>query len=326
MRNAFLTQRLRPIAPVSVVRDDYSEGLNYITRENYDYLRASAKRYAELLGKKLNHDQGASTGEGITNLYRELDKLIGGDVNLNIEPENERLVFVLWKNYSWGDYYFYWIPVKFVEGLNPQLRRIAISFLHQLMKTNGLDTTNDSYDFEMMHEWYWERSADPAEDDCDRLARLSFDYSARGKVGRLMKRIETKNYYKRLAPALDRYAPQSAHERKLIALMRRGLAFIGKNKRGIMSYAYDPFRDEKRDDDYDVQPSRMILLTYDVDSDFEEQTRSHICEELNNGYEIMAAATLILRPDGKDVFVPDDYPTEFYKYLDELVYFLRTIQ
>jgi hypothetical protein len=308
---------------VSVVRDDYSEGCNYITRENYEYLLASATRYAELLGKEFRHDSGLTTGEGIANLYRELDKLIGDDVNLNIETDDDKLIFVLWSNYPGGEYCFYWVPVKFVERLNPKLRRIAVSFLHQLMVTNGLGTILDSYDFEMMTTWYDERSTDSAEDDPDTLAQIVYDYSVKGRAGKLMRRIETTNYHQHLAPALDRYVPLSEYETKLAGFMKRGLQFIGKDKPNIISRGYDPYRDEKNEDDYAVGPDRMILLTYDVDSDFESETRFHITEEINNGYEFVAAETLVLRPDGNDVFSMDEHPTEFYRYLDDLVYFLR---
>jgi hypothetical protein len=325
-RNAFLKQRLHPIAPVSVTRDDFHDGCNYITRGNYEYLLASARRYASLLGRELGHDPGLSPGEGIANLYRELDKIIGDVAYLNIEPEDERLVFVLWSVYQWGGYDFYWVPVRFVEKLNPRLRRVAISFLHQFCRSNGMGTTNDTYDFEMMTMWYEERALDKNEEEPGELARLAQLYSVTGRVGKLMKRIETKNYCKRLGPALDRYVPQSDYETELVGLMKRGLQFIGKDKPAIMSYAYNPFRDQKNEDDYVVGPDRMIMLTYDVDSDFESETRSYIGEEINNGYEVCPCATLTLRPDGNDVFGMEDYPTDFYKYLDELVHFLRMTQ
>ncbi len=68
------------------------------------------------------------------------------------------------------------------------------------------------------------------------------------------------------------------------------------------------------------------MLTYDVDSDFESETRSFIGEEINNGYEVCPCATLTLRPDGNDIFEMEDYPTDFYKYLDDFVRFLRITQ
>ena len=138
VRHAFLTQRLRPIAPVEVVRNGYLPGCNYISRENYEYLRACVQRYAELSGRPFAHDPVLTPGEGIGNLYRELRAMIGPDTCLNIETKQDRLVFVLWRPYRWGEYYYYWIPVKFVEKLNPALRRIAISFLHQFMRSTAM--------------------------------------------------------------------------------------------------------------------------------------------------------------------------------------------
>jgi hypothetical protein len=321
VRNAFLKQRIRPIAPVSVTRDEYVVGHNYITRENYEYLLASAGRYAKLSGKELGHDPGSSTGEGIANLYKELSAMVGEDINVNIELEDGKLVFVLWQYYCWGEYNFYWIPVGFVEKLNPRLRRIAISFLHLFMRSNGLETTNTSRDFENVCMWYDERSYDPAEENPEELARMAVKYSADGKVGTLMAEIERQSYYKRLGPALDRYVPQSEYETELTGLMKRGLRFIGKGK-SIMSYAYDPFMDEENVDYCGINPDSMIMLTHDVMSDFEREVRYYIQEEINNNYEVMATAKLTLRPDGNDVFSFDSYPTEFYSYLDDLLNFL----
>ena len=35
---------------------------------------------------------------------------------------------------------YYFLPVKFVEELNPTLRRIVITFYHDFMKENGITT------------------------------------------------------------------------------------------------------------------------------------------------------------------------------------------
>jgi hypothetical protein len=307
---------------VAVVRDDYRVGCNYITRENYEHLLASAERYAFLSGKELGHSPGSTPGEGIANLYRELSAMVGDDVNLNIETNDDRLVFVLWRYYRWGEYYFYWIPVKFLEELNPQLRRLAISFLHRFLRGNNLVTTNGSCDFEMMTEHFHERSRDTAEENPEELARLADEYCRDGRVGRLMGRIETGDYYKRLDLALDRYVPRSAYETRLVALVKRGLEFAGGGHPSIMTYAYDPLRDEKNEECYSVSPDRMIMLTYDVYSEIEAEARSYIQSEINEGYEIMVSATLVLTPDGDGIFTMDGYPSRFYEYLDDLLDFL----
>ncbi len=322
VRNAFLKQRNHPIAPVSVVRNEHTKEYNYITRENYEYLLASVRRYAELLGRELGHDPGLTPGEGIANLYRELEAMVGDEVNINIETDGLQLRFVLWRFCDWGTYNFYWIPVGFVEKLNTRLRRIAISFLHRFMKSNGLETTNSSFVFENIGMWYDERSGDPAENEPEELARLAAMYSDDGEVGKLMREIEKNCYHKRLDLALDRYYPQSEYEASLVALMKRGLKFISSDTPSIISCAYDPFRDEKELDFCGVMPESVIMLTYDVHCEFEREVRQFVQEDINQNYEVMAASTLILRPDGDSIFTVDSYPAEIYGYMDDLLEFL----
>lgn len=319
--NAFLKQTLEPIAPKVVIRSSYIEEYNYLTEENYNYLLASAIRFAELTGNKIKVNNMGSVGLRIANLYYSLKQLIGEDLELNIETEQEKLVFVVWDHYKWGEYDFLWIPVSFVEKLNSQLRQIAISFLHQLRETHGLQTTDMSDDVMMLTDHFWERSQDPAEENPKQLERLSEMYHDKGKVGKLMYRIRHRNYLKDLDLALAEYATQSEYEIQLIDLMKKGLEFIGKDKPSILSYSYNPFYNED-EDLMPVYPEQMIRLTYDVKNDFEAEMRYWINETRNNGYEISQCATHVLRPDSDESYSVDTFPRQFYAYLDELLYFL----
>lgn len=132
--NSFLNVSFVPIAPQSVTREDH-DGIshNLITQENYEFLRDSYFRYAGLLNVDAPHDRGKSIGEGIANLYNEFAALLDETVHVNYEERNGRLYFNLWQAHTWGKYTLYYFPVKFVEALNPKLRRIALSFLHHLM-------------------------------------------------------------------------------------------------------------------------------------------------------------------------------------------------
>ena len=47
---------------------------------------------------------------------------------LNLEDDNGCLYFNVWNTHTWGEYTLYYFPVKFVEELNPTLRRIVITF------------------------------------------------------------------------------------------------------------------------------------------------------------------------------------------------------
>ena len=113
---------------------------NLITRENYEYLRDSFFRYASLMKKEAVHAPGLTMAEGITRLHDEMSDLVGNDMNVNIEQDGERLIFRLWKCHRWGELTLYYFPVKFVENLGPELRRISVTFIHNLMQANGIDT------------------------------------------------------------------------------------------------------------------------------------------------------------------------------------------
>lgn len=128
--NSFLNVSFVPIAPQSVTREDH-DGIshNLITQENYEFLRDSYFRYAGLLNVDAPHDRGKSIGEGIANLYNEFAALLDETVHVNYEERNGRLYFNLWQAHTWGKYTLYYFPVKFVEALNPKLRRIALSFV-----------------------------------------------------------------------------------------------------------------------------------------------------------------------------------------------------
>ena len=142
--NSFLNVSFAPIAPQSVTREGHDgTSHNLITRENYEFLRDSYFRYAGLMNVDAPHDRGKSIGEGIANLYNELAALLDEKVHVNYEQRDGWLYFNLWQTHTWGEYTLYYFPVKFVEALNPKLRRIAMSFLNHLMRENGFSTIKD---------------------------------------------------------------------------------------------------------------------------------------------------------------------------------------
>lgn len=314
-RNSFLKTRFSPIAPQVVIRQWAEEEYNYVTEENYSYLLRSAMRYASLSGVELKHNPGKSIGEGISNVYDELDNIIG-DINLNIEPHADRLEFVLWKYHTWGDYTFYWLPVKFTESLNPKLRRITLSFIYQFMHSNGMITTNDSSDVEWILEWAKDSISECDPEDRKKNLKLIDSYES-GKVHRLMDRIDKKGYYKNLIATLNRYVPNNEFESRLIDIFIEGLQFIGKDKPSIMSYGYDPLDDEDRDY-YPVDMERMIRVVYDLDDFVTEWMMDWANSELRESYDISPATCYTISPDSSELFSMDQYPDSFFKWFDKL--------
>ncbi len=294
------------------------EKCNYLTRGNYLYLRESVRRYASLLGKKLIHDPGVTPGEGIGNLYNELAGLVGSDININIETENDRLVFKLWDTYRWEGYHLIWLPVRFVEKLRTPLRRLAISFLHHVHKIGRFDTTNNNDDMEMIMEWY-EDVDDWPEDERDDLLGLMNGYR-NGKIHHLMNRIEKCSYHSDLGGALAGFVPENEKERELVALMIEGLEIFRKDGPNIFQYSYDPFRDEYNDD-CPITPDQTIRLVYGDDY-LMDSLRGYLSEQAGNNGEVIPCATLTLRPDGNTLFGKEEYPALFFRYMAKLLDFL----
>ena len=178
---------------------------NLITRENYEDLRDSFFRYASLMKKEAVHAPGLTMAEGITRLHDEMSDLVGNDMNVNIEQDGERLIFRLWKCHRWGELTLYYFPVKFVENLGPELRRISVTFIHNLMQANGIDTILDEDDTEYALTWLAEENDDEQDDRKKRL-KLLHSYE-KGRIHSLLRRVERKSYYKDLPKAIGRYKP-----------------------------------------------------------------------------------------------------------------------
>ena len=314
--NSFLKNIIPPIAPQTVVRQCDNEEYNCITKENYAYLLESAMNYASLSGVELKHNAGKSIGEGISNIYDELNKIIG-DINLNIEFKAKKLVFVLWKYHQWGKFTFYWLPVKFVETLNPPLRKIAISFLHRFIRSNGLTTINDSQDTEMIFEIHDDEICNYDEENIEENLQIFASYKS-GTICNLMNTIMTKCHHKNLPEALSNYVPNNEFEQQLIDLFIEGLQFIGKDKPSIMNYGYDPYSDEEEREYYPVEMDRMIRIVYDTNDFVSEWMMEITNTELRESYDISPVTQLTISPETTELFAMDRYPETFFIWFDKI--------
>ena len=316
-RNSFLNTALTPIAQGNLVVDTYDgNGINVITRENYEFLRDSYFNYALLLKKEAIHTPGNSIGESIARLYDEMDELVGDGMNVNIEQKNGRLYFNLWKCHNWGELTLYYFPVKFVESLNPALRRISITFIHNLMRANGISTIlgEDDTDYVLMLL----QEDDPQEDEDETGKRFKLVRSyGKGKIGRLLKRVENKSYYKDLPKALEKYAPQNDFERSIVEVMKKGLPFLNP-EHGIMQYGYDAFYEEEPE----YQPMRLeqqIRVVYDTNDIVSEYLVDYYNSSRQETYDIIPITTCALSPETDHLFIMDDYPERFFKWADEFI-------
>lgn len=315
-RNSFLSTPLTPIAQGNLVVDTYDgNGINVITRENYEFLRDSYFNYACLLQTEAVHTSGNSIGEGIARLYDEMNALVGDNLNVNIEQEKGRLFFRLWKSHQWGSYTLYYFPVKFLESLNPVLRRIAVTFMHKLMRANGIGTFLDDDDTEYMFEMLSEDDGTDSQDMKNQLKLL--DSYRNGKIRKLLKKVESKSYYKDLPKTLELYAPQNGFEQPLIDAMKRGLPFLTP-ERGIMQYGYDAFYSENLDF-YPMHLEQQIRVVYDTEDVVSEYLVDYYNCYSRETYDITPVTVCDLSPETKELFRMDDYPEQFFKWADEFI-------
>ena len=320
-RYAFLRKPIPAIAPPCVTPAGSDE--NLITRERYEYLRDSYFRYARLMDAVPHHVPADSYAEGIARLYDEMRTLVEPSLNVNIEHSDDgRLSFALWHIHQWGQYNIYWLPVQFVERLRPEFRRLVITFLHELKRSNRLLDISSSaeaeYVLEMMKE-YGRQSVHAWE--IQEMDDNILSYES-GRAHRLLQRIDRRCYYKNLPRALARHGPQDASEQALLDIMRDGMQFIGDDKPALMGYDYDSeWREEP--EFLPIGLDLLIGLIYTLDDMFADNMLAHINGLLQETYAIEATSVCHLSPTTRQLFTPDDYPERFFRWADRLMDFTR---
>ncbi len=287
-------------------------------RQTYLRLLDSARNYARLLGKPLEHDPGRCFAEGIANLYNELNAIIGHDFRLNFEDSRAGLSFCVYRYHKWYDAY-YFLPVKFIDGLEGRLKRIAVTFVHEFAKSNGLSDHFDDYHGESVVDHLRNCLTEKGLDDVDtkeveKLIPLYED----SIFDHLLKGVKGRSYYKRLPDAIRRYKPANDYEAELIGLFKQGLQFIGRRKPSILNYGYDA-QWEIESDWEPLQLEHLIRIVYDLHDVFAEEVRGYMQCTINESYTISPTSMLFLSPHTKKPLTPDDYPERFMQWFDDFI-------
>lgn len=108
------------------------------------------------------------------------------------------------------------------------MRRISITFIHELMKANGIQTVLDEDDTEYVLTWISEEVPEETPEERKKRLRLLRSYE-NGRIKRLLQRVECKCYYKNLPKALDRYKARNDYERSLVSAMKEGCNSCHRN-------------------------------------------------------------------------------------------------
>ncbi len=316
--NSFLKTTFQSTVPSFIIKDYGEDTFNIITQENYDFLRDSYLRYAELLKVKPEHCPGKTLSESINQLFYDMQTIISDKIGLNLELYNGILHFTLWKNHRWGNCELYYFPVKFLNRINAELRRIAISFLHKFMHANGIGSILDCDEHECIMEYILsDYDPDDADKDVARDRKRIESYQT-GEIWRLLRRIEKKSYHDDIQTALHDYKPVNAWELKLIDAMLDGMEFLDP-KKPIMRYAYDPYHE----DDPDIRPvalDRQICIVYEGNDIVTRTLIDFINSDYQESYEITPVTTMTLNPHTESLFkISDEYPERFFKWSDKFI-------
>ena len=320
----FLKTEFHSLTPTKIERETDEGCVDLLTEENYHYLLECVRRYAGLLGKEFRHTPGRTLCGSFVNLYKELAALVPQEVNFEVHMN--RLTFCLYEYHRWPEWTFHWLPVSFIDRLKGRLKRIAITFIHDFARNNGMSYLNEWGDLEWALEWMGEYASGPGPDKQEREKyRRTLRSYGKGHAIHLLERVQERCYYKRLRSAIDRYRPANEYEKGLIALFGEGLQFIGPAAPSIMHYLYDPYDDTGGRETVTVDSDRMIRVVYDSDDLLADNLSEMLNNEIQNcDYIVTPATTLFLTPELTEPFRKDDYPERFAEWFKRFVTFLST--
>ena len=327
-RTGFLKQRLK-IVPVKP--DIYASFFKeYLTEENFGYLAECAVHYAGLLGKTIEIPKG-TVHDRISILYHRFAQILPKGHCLNFEtghPQQtgedgdgkNRLMFLICHLHQWNSCTFYWMPVGFINKFSGKFREIALSFMHLLIRRNGLARFRDSYEYDFMFEYLVENIANDGYEASEKaeLSELLLSYQSGGISFLLDEVYDCKPLD--VVAALAEYQPECTQEKKLLDCFRKGLPFISEDC--IMNYDYNPdgegFPEECREDYPPVTIDRTIRYVYTLDDFISNELEGTINQDLQESYATEPASYMFLHP-ASNLFCPGDYPERFSDWFLEMV-------
>ena len=315
-RNDFLTGRILPVTPDFNLESRAGEKIKLTTRENFDFLYRSALRYSGLVGLRLPfRPTGKSPRMNIIKLYRAMDTILPEHVNL--EEENGRLYFCLYRFHEWPEYKLFWIPLEFTERLPEKLGKIALEFIRQLARHHGIPKSTDTSYYEMAHDYledYRLYDEEATAGVIRRKAALAKLYE-KGKAHRVLERMDNpKGFLADLEGEIRKYHTKKNNERTLLELLTEGTAYISHGNPSIMQYSYD-WAYEEAADFRPVGLDTQIMVTWSVKDAMNDEMENYFNSDYQESYVITPVTTFHLTPDTEKPFSMDDFPERFSQWL-----------
>ncbi|RHH83978.1 hypothetical protein DW190_22210, partial [Bacteroides caccae] len=276
----------------------------------------SALRYSGLVGLRLPfRPTGKSPRMNIVKLYRAMDTILPEHVNL--EEENGRLYFCLYRFHEWPEYKLFWIPLEFTERLPEKLGRIALEFIRQLARHHGIPKSTDTSYYEMAHDYledYRLYDEEATAGEIRRKAALARLYE-KGKAHRILERMDNpKGFLADLEGEIRKYHTKKNYERALLELLTEGMAYISHGSPSIMQYSYD-WAYEETPDFRPVGLETQIMVTWSVKDAMNDEMENYFNSDYQESYVITPVTTFHLTPDTEKPFSMDDFPERFSQWL-----------
>lgn len=294
----FLNSRFESF-PVVKFSDVYS-------KENYDYLYRSAKKYLKLLGKEI---EIAPDGHDFVKLFRYFDSMLPEYQECELYRDHDTIYFHVIENRAGWELYY--IPCSIIDRVDVGLSEILLDFFCLLHHTQGLthlkeDTVYQLFISDMKH--YALKEEKERKDLADQYEK--------GHIGQLLDKIAQKPVMSiiKLKNCIEKYNP-CPQETGIIALMLEGLELFGKKEK-IIDFGFFPFETEDYYNCYyPVEVHRTLMIVYEEDPLY-KFIGEWINEEANEqSAEIFSGGDLIITPKTTKALKVNPYVNDFFNWL-----------
>lgn len=317
--NDFLMRRILPVAPDYYTENDQDGKINLTTKENFEYLYRSARKYAGLAGVELPFLKTKENPRiNIINLYKAVDAIFPEHVNM--ETRGGRLYFCIYRFHDWPDYKLFWIPLDFTEKLPEKLKRIALEFIRRFALHHGIQDVTETVYYEMAVDYmedYGSYNEEATAGEIRRNANLAKTYE-KGRAYHILKRMGKRKFCIDLEGEIQKYHTKKNRELELLKLIAEGMGFISSDSPGIMQYYYD-WAYEESPDYNPLGLNVQIMLTYSINDEMTSEMESYFNSNCQESYAITPVTALYLTPETDRLFTMDDFPERLCKWLDRFI-------
>ena len=318
-RNRFLTGRILPVIPDTIVPPYSETGIDLGTGEYFDYLYKSSIRYAGLLGSELPYRKPRRCKHyrpEIAKLHQALDSILADQVNL--EFRNGKLSFCVYRYLEWPDDTLFWMPVDFTERLPCKLRRITLEFIRRFISHHRMRKVTDSMYYEMTEDFALNDTGWGKKEQAE-LKRLEASYKKGGKAYRALARMHGNPFCTRLEEKLEAYKTDCGYEQELLGLIRDGLGLTGEGIPCIMDYEYD-WAMEESPDFLPITMQDQIALAYSINDRVAKEMEYYLNSSAQESYALSPVSTLYLTPETERTLQEDNYPKRFADWFNRFTY------